>query len=348
MYPVGKPANGLIGGTEKYLHELACGLSKKHQVHVITPDLEAEEQRAATLWYWPPTHHPTKADVVIAFHNLADLDYDSDLLIFAPNGIGADTAGLEADVDAVATFSECHSDLIAKTTSIPREKCVLTGLGVDLAPYPLEDQSVPGRIYVANAPERGLWHVLDIFDLVKKEVPHATLHVGYDFDRSFEQHRWGQSALAEMFWEMKGRIENTPGIVNLGALSPEGVILQQIECAVHVWPSEPPNAGAQTWGLTQMECAAAGAALVLSDVESFGEVFREGAFVLPPVGRYYQAEERRIDAEDYADVVVKLMTDPKFYALQRRKAQRMAAKHTWRSCLARWNAMLERLTEGVE
>ena len=224
----------------------------------------------------------------------------------------------------------------------------LTGLGVDLAPYPLEDQSVPGRIYVANAPERGLWHVLDIFDLVKKEVPHATLHVGYDFDRSFEQHRWGQSALAEMLWECKQRIDCTPGIVNLGALSPEGVILQQIECQVHVWPSEPPNAGAQTHGLSQVEIAAAGAALVLSDVEAFGEIFREGATVLPVIGRYYQAAERRIEAEDYSDVVVKLMTDPKFYALQRRKAQRMAAKHTWRACIQRWNAMLERLSEGVE
>ena len=339
MYPLGKPATGLVGGTERYVHELAKGLSKKHTVHVVTPDLESEEQRGATLWYWPPSHHPTKADAVIAVHNLQDLHYDADLLIWAPNGVGGDTAELADDVDAVAVFAECHADLIEKTSGIPVEKCVLTGLGVDLDPYPLEDQSIPGRMYVANDPVRGLWHALDVFDLVKKEVPHASLHVGYDFDRQFEAHRWNQNALAEMMWECRDRL-STPGVVNLGALPPAGVLLQQIECQVHCWPSDPPNAGSQTWGLTQMECAAAGAALVLSDVESFGEVFREGATVLPTIGRYFSAEERRVEAGDYADAVIRLMTDPKHYARERKKAQRMAAKHTWKKCIERWERLL--------
>jgi glycosyltransferase involved in cell wall biosynthesis len=346
LYPLGKPAP-FYGGSEKMVHELAKGLAKKHTVHVITPDLEAEEQRGPTLWYWPPTHHPTKADAVVSVHGLNDLAYDADLLVWAPNGVGADTAGLEGDVDAVATFSEVHSDLIAQTTGIPREKCVLTGLGVDLDPYPLDDQSVPGRMYVANDPVRGLWHVLDVFDLVKKEIPEASLHVGYDFDRQFDTHRWHQNALAEMLWECRDRM-CTPGVVNLGALSPPEVILQQIECQVHCWPSDPPNAGSQTWGLLQAECAAAGCALVLSDVESFGEVFREGATVLPTIGHYFQANERRIDAQDYADIVIRLMKDPKLYAKQRRKAQKLAAKHTWSRCISRWNEMLCRLSETEE
>lgn len=350
MYPLGKPAAAgqLVGGTERYVQVLARGLAKKgHTVHVICSDLDAEEQRGPTEWWWPSTHHPTKADAVISVHNLADLEYDADLLILASNGIGADLAGLEEQVDAVATFSECHSNLIHDTTLIPIEKCVVTGLGVDLAPYPLEDQSVPGRMFVANDPARGLFHVLDIFDIVKREVPHATLHVGYDFDRQFDRYKWQSIAMAEMFWEMKARIDTTPGIINVGALSPEGVILEQIECQVHCWPSDPPNIGSQIHGITQMECAAAGCALVLSDIEAFPEVFENGATILPVIGRYYQGIERRIDASDYAEHIVTLMRDPKHYAKERKRAQKLAKRHTWDVCVAKWDAMLKHLSEEV-
>lgn len=335
------------GGTELYVDVLARGLSKQHEVHVITPDLDEPEQRGPTCWWWGPQAHPTKADAVIAVHNLQHLHCDADLLVLASNGIGADMAGLEDQVDAVAVFSECHADLLAKSCSIPKEKYVVTGLGIDTMLYPQDDQSVPGRLFVGNDPQRGLWHVLDIFDLVRKEVPGASLHVGYDFDRSFEQWKWSQTAMGEMMWECRERIDKGDGIVNRGALTTAKVILELIEQQVHVWPSDPPNVGSQIHGITQMESAAAGAALVLSDIEAFPEVFGDGAEILPVIGRYFSREERRVDAADYAEVVVRLMKDPRRYATMRKKAQRLAAKNQWKHVIARWMAMLDRLQSGV-
>jgi glycosyltransferase involved in cell wall biosynthesis len=339
LYPVGKP--GFSGGTEEYARVLARGLARRNTVHVITPDLDMEEQRGPTEWWWPPMGHPTAADVVVKFHDLTNLNYDCNVLVWASNGVGADLDGQEAAVDAVACFSQEHVDLLANSIpAIGRDKFHITGLGVDVQRYPKDDRSVPGRIFVSNDPVRGLWHVLDVFDCVRREVPGATLHVGYDFERQFESRKWAQNIIAERMWETRRRLCSTPGVVSLGALSPEQVTLEQIEAQVHVWPSDPPNLGSQIHGITQMECAAAGCVLVLSDIEAFPEVFKGGAIILPVIGKFFAGEDSRVSAQDYAGQVVRVMQDEEYRAKWRRKAQLLAAKHTWAKVVARWESML--------
>jgi glycosyltransferase involved in cell wall biosynthesis len=201
---------------------------------------------------------------------------------------------------------------------------------------------------VGNDPQRGLWHVLDVFDKLKVLVPHATLHVGYDFDRVFEAMRWQASAAAQMLWECKERMATTEGVTNLGALSRPDVIREQLECQVHVWPSDPPNVGSQIHGLTQMECAAAGAALVLSDIEAFPEVFGEAATLLPVPGTYVPSAERRLDAQDWAEAVAELMLDPDKWAEASKKSRALAEQHTWAKVLDNWETMFVTLANQLQ
>jgi glycosyltransferase involved in cell wall biosynthesis len=353
---------GFTGATENYLKILAAGLADKgHTVHVVCPDLERDEERGDRLHYWPSSYFPHAADVAVSFHNLAHVrDLDARAYVLASNGIGADLGPENAYAEAVdraACFSQNHVDLLTKSVPVLQDKCVVTGLGVDLREYclnvSLDDArryghdadriKNPGRIWVGNDPARGLWHVLDVFDLVKARVPHATLHVSYDFDRAFEARKWQQNALAELFWEMKRRLETTEGVVNLGALSPEQVVREQLEAQVHVWPSEPQNVGTQVHGISQLEAAAAGCALVLSDVEAFPEVFGEAATILPVPGTFVGDAERRIDAQDWADVVAELMTDPEKWAEESRKARALAEQHTWTACVDKWDEMIRGL-----
>jgi glycosyltransferase involved in cell wall biosynthesis len=361
LYPVGR--EGFTGATEQYARVLARGLAAKgHLVHVLTPDLDVEETRGGTEWWWPPAYHPHVADVAVSFHNLAHVrDLDARAYVLASNGIGADLGPegsyVEA-VDRVACFSQNHVDLLTRSVPALAGKCAITGLGVDLADYwgwppdglynderyvKTQRFKTAGRIWVGNDPARGLWHVLDVFDLVRAKVPHATLHVSYDFDRAFAARKWQQNALAEMFWEMKRRLGSTPGVVNLGALDNKNVIREQLEAQVHVWPSEPQNVGTQIHGISQLEAAAAGCALVLSDVEAFPEVFGEAATILPVPGTFYGEAERRIDAADWADVVAELMTDPEKWSEASRKARALAEKHTWQNVIEKWDAMIRDL-----
>lgn len=369
MYSLAK--EGFSGGSQTYIKAIIKGMVERgHTVHVIANDLEVDEQRGEREFWWPPTYHPQRFDVAIQqMHVRPDPPYDAPILVLMTSCVdpqmGPNHEWATA-VDAVPVFSEVHKSLLCKLRPIAPEKCYLTGLGVDLWEYdswridrdqiekgdrgymdPLDDFKIPGRMLYANDPARGLFNMLDIFDLVKKAVPEATLHVAYDFDRQFGYRCWEHSAMAEMLWDCKKRLTSTPGVTNLGGISRDAIIREELGCQVHCMPSDPPGVGTQTHGITQMECAAAGAALVLSDVEAFPEVFSEGATILPVIGRFVPDAERRTTAQDYADEVVRLMKDPDAWLEASRKARVLAEKNTWSAVCDRWDAMLTDLAAKV-
>lgn len=363
LYPVAR--EGFSGGTEGYVRALARGLADRgYETHVVAPDCEREERRGEVYW-WPPGWHPRSPDVLVAMHNLEyQHEYDAPTLVLGLNGVDpwmGDDNELMPTVDAFPCFSQCHIELLHQARGVPKERCHVTGLGVDTRDYATSKGEgtvngksyrwaklhtsckVPGRMLYANDPARGLWHVLDIFDHVRREVPDASLHVAYDFERQFSYHRWNANAVTEMLWECNRRIEATEGVRNVGALGREDLIREQLECHIHAMPSDPPNVGSQIHGLAQMELAAAGTPLVLSDIEAFPEVFGDGALILPLPGQYLPQLERRYDAQDWAEAVIQLMRDEDKWREASRKARALAERHTWDAVLDRWDAMLRSL-----
>jgi glycosyltransferase involved in cell wall biosynthesis len=291
-------------------------------------------------------------------HSLEFVDaYSADYLIMATNGIdpmlGPDHS-YASGVDAFPVFSEKHGELMRQfRPTITPEQCFVTGLGVDLEDYvpPMTKANplgqlvkVPGRLLYANDPARGLWHVLDIFDHLRRYDDKYTLHVAYDFDRQFEHHRWSATTIAEALWDCKKRLVSTEGVVDVGGLTKDELIKEQLECDVHVMPSDPPNAGSQIHGITQMECAAAGAALVLSDIEAFPEVFGQAATILPVVGTWLPKTERRYDAQDWAEAVHALAEDSDRLSVASAKARKLAEINTWDHVIERWQGMLTALS----
>ncbi len=357
------------GGTEQYLMKIIDGLSEKHEVHVVAPDLEFDERRGDQFW-WPANQHPYRADVVVMVQDLRNVvGYIAEHFVLCTTTtdpwLGDDGSWGER-LSVVPCMSQTHVDLLTSMRpSIAAEKCVITGLGVnvdelmqpgannlfgDATPADRRN-TVPGRMLYANDPTRGLWHTLQIFDKVRSQIPDATLHVAYDFDRQFEPHRWRQNDQAEAMWKCKDRIEQGNGVVNIGALTHDELIREQLECCVHVYPSDPTNTGSQTHGLTQMELAAAGVPLVLSDVESYPELFGECASILPLPGmlaaRSADGDLQRVTYDDWAAEVVAIMQDTDRWEQMSRKSRETASHHTWPNVIDRWEAMLAELKVGV-
>ncbi len=354
LYPVGLP--GFHGGTEQMVQRIAHELALRgHEVHVVTPDLPKEEQRGPTEWWWPAAWFPREADVLVCVHSTEFMnDYSAPLVVLATNGIDPYLGPKNehvGNVDAYPCFSQVHVDLLTSTRPVPKEKCFITGLGVDLDAPALP--KVPNRLFYSNDPARGLWHLLEVFRYVREAIPDAELRIGYDFDRQFEQHRWAANSLAEALWECRRRMETEPGIVNLGALSREEVVREMGEAYLHVHPSDPPNVGSQIHGMTQMEMAAAGVPLVLSDIEAFPEVFGEAAEILPLPGRMIPLEDatddgpefRRVDARDWADVVIDILRDRGRWEAMSAASRALAEKHTWDAVVDKWEAMLSGLVQ---
>jgi len=349
FYPLGKP--GFHGGTELYVQKLAHGLAGLgHTLHIITNDLEHEEQRGPTEWWWGAHNHPTHADVVMAVSTLETIsDLVAPVLVFLPNGIDPPLFGRGHMVDAVACFSQNHIDLMCRLRpELPAARCHITGLGVDLDEYPWPPAPfIPGRMLYANDPARGLLPTLNIFERVKTKVPEATLHITYDFDRQFAQHQWGARCMSEILWECKGRIEADDAIVSVGGLTHDRLVGEERACDVYAYPSDPPNTGSQIHGMAQIELAAAGAPLVLSDIEAFPEVFGAAAKLLPVVGSLRKqagpTDLERVDAQDWADVVIAIMRDDKTRQAMSKRSRALAEKHTWGHVVERFQTMLQGL-----
>lgn len=360
MYPLGK--EGFSGGSQVYIKAITAGLAHRgHEVHVITNDLKVDERREPNLWYWPPDYFPRTADVVVMqMHARGDPEYEAPLCILMTSCVDpwlGPNHQFAKSFDAIPVFSKIHKKLLCEQRPVDLAKCHVTGLGVHLKDYPLSplETATPYpwpqlkyRMFYANDPARGLFYVLDIFDIVRRKIPEATLHVAYNFDQQHEFRAWEHSLMAEFLWGCKRRIETTMGVVKLPPLSRQGVIREQLECQVHCMPSNPPAIGTQTHGITQLECAAAGAALVLSDVEAFPEIFGEAATILPVIGKFVADSEdgRRVDAADYAEVILELMLDPKKWQEASRKARTLAEKNTWDHVVDRWVQMIVGLTGG--
>lgn len=353
-YPLAR--EGFHGGTETMVKQITRGLAAKgHTVHVIANDLQHEEQRGPTEWWWPAGYHPTHADIVMAPASLETVgDLTAPLLVLMPNGIDPPLFGRESQIDGVACFSQCHIDLMAKVSPIPKEKCFITGLGVDLNEYhdfeidTANTRAFSGpRMLFANDPARGLLPMLDIFDRIREQMPDASLHISYDFDRQFAQHQWSARCMGEILWECKRRIETTDGVTSLGGLTHAEIVREQLESKIHVYPSDPPNTGSQIHGMTQLECAAAGVPLVLSDIEAFPEIFGECARLLPVIGslrgRTEEGEPARVDAADWADVAVEIMQDETKWREMSEASTALAAKHTWGQVVDNVDAMLTAL-----
>lgn len=364
--------SSFVGGTEQMAGKIAHGLGQRgHTVHVLANGLEHEERRGETEWWWGPNGHPTGGDFVFAVSSLETIgDLRAPLLVLLPNGIDPYLFGREDQITGVACFSQNHIDLMTKISPITRDKCFITGLGVDSEEYETPDYvyardvfsaevraeqrvgtsrggSVYGRMLWANDPARGLLPMLDIFDHVRAAIPEASLHITYDFDRQFAQHQWSARCMGEILWECKRRIESTPGVVSLGGLTHAEVVREQMECQVHVMPSDPPNTGSQIHGMTQIECAAAGVPLVLSDIEAFPELFGGIARLLPVVGsmrgRTIEGEPARVDAQDWADVVIEIMQDPVKWVEMSEASRTLARQHSWHAVIDRFEEMMSTL-----
>lgn len=355
MYPIG--GDGFTSGTVQMVRNIASGLAERgHMVHVICNDLQAEEQRGPNLWYWSVNAHPIVADVAVQLmHVTPETNYDADTLLLMTFGLDpylGPNGEFAQMIDGFPLLSAKHGELlrVARPT-VAEDKCFVTGLGVDLTEYTNTFQEhtewvstyykVPDRLLYANDPARGLLPLLDIFDRVRTKVPDATLHIAYDFDGNLERVKWEHSYRAQMLLECKRRIESTPGVVNLGALSRDDIVREQLECQVHAMPSTAERD--QLHGLTQLECAAAGAALVLSDVAAFPEVFGNGATILPQVGQYMPEYERRCTADDWAAVIVELMTDNDKWVAESKRARALAESMTWAKVIDRWEAMIKKI-----
>jgi glycosyltransferase involved in cell wall biosynthesis len=170
--------------------------------------------------------------------------------------LGVDVSPQVAErIDHVAVLSVFHAMALARFHTILFPKRLTIGNGIDPHRYDGIIEKVPMRFFYSSDPMRGLETLVDEWDKVRAQIPNAELNVACDFDLSAkiaEAHVGKAGAIRVK--QLRGRIQQTSGIVYHRRLNQGDLAKLQMSCVGWVYP---PNGFLETFCITALEAQAA-------------------------------------------------------------------------------------------
>jgi glycosyltransferase involved in cell wall biosynthesis len=247
--------------------------------------------------------------------------------------------GWEQHVDLVCPLSSVHArDLRSYPLSIADlvlPPFRLLPNGVDMDEFK-PGAKIPGRVIWASSPERGLHRLLEVWPLVRKAVPTATLDVFYDMHSLDNTPDPENQARARYIKAALPKLARQ-GVMVRGSTSRKGIASAMAQAEILAYPLESREL-VETFGCTVLEAMAAGCVPALCFDDAFEELWGEAALgVALPIGQHLP---------QYAATVVGLLKDDVWRGAVAARCREHAARYAW-SVLA---DKLERciLTRGAE
>ena len=262
------------GATELLLKYAARALQELgHRVDVVA--CEPEEHYVDGVYWWTPTNFPRTCDVLVAFDQLTGVkDFAYKRLLLPLTFSRPATAGLEEKVDRVLCLSQRNKELLLRNCpAFKPEQTIIFPPCVDLAEYAQPLEKIPGRLIWCNSPDRGLWHLMEMWPALKEAVPDISLSITYDLEGRLHQARWMHDGVAYRLWKVWEWAKSTPGVEAKGVLSRQELIQEQLKAQVFAYTCDPPERESMIHCISALECAAAGCILVMPRMEAFPEIF---------------------------------------------------------------------------
>lgn len=271
VYSVGRPVTFLNktfemqdnGGSEGSMIRYALEFAKLgHTVTIFTPKGKYDTLGGVK---WRPLEDATKTyDVAIA------LRFPNDLFTFParvkalyccdPEIPNLSSCVGKGQIDVAIVISKFQQTQFQLYHPIKRDRYLLSNAGVVYDDYQRQAEKVPGRFIYCSTPARGLLDLSGIWPMIKERVPDATLHVTGSFAL------WG---LPTDTPPAVGLLGDQDGVTYLGCVSRSRLIQEQLESQAMLLPGSPSSP--EMCCMAAMECAAAGNALVVTDVAALKE-----------------------------------------------------------------------------
>jgi glycosyltransferase involved in cell wall biosynthesis len=268
-----------IGGSETMAWEMARGLARLgHRVrHYGWCSPEQEKRYEGVYWLDSARYRDIKCDALIVSRYadgvqcVGGTKARARLLWVHDCYAGNMTPEHAGRYDRVLCLSEWHKqNVLLAHPFIDPERIVVTRNGIDLGMFDgvenLGDDALaltprnPLRAVYSSSPDRGLQTALELWPLIRAEVPEAELHVFYGFDGL----RKVQPALADA---LEAQAKVTPGVVLHGRVPPRELAREFMRSGVWFYPTW----FSETSCITAMQAQAAGLYVVTSPIAALNE-----------------------------------------------------------------------------
>lgn len=231
-------------------------------------------------------------------------------------------------VDAMFAISPYHARLVTRRFGVDPARIETVSLGVHGPDYRELPRKNPFQIIYCSVPHCGLGPLAEVFRLVRRQVPRATLVVTGDLTL------WGRDDPG--LTPHQPAFACLPGSDLRGKVGRSELVRLQKESVLHLYPC----LCNELFCLASLECQAAGTPTVAPAVAALPDVVADGVTgMLVP---YPATDPRGMRA--LADAAVGLLRDPARVARLAAEARRRAfGAYTWDAVAADWEGRFERI-----
>jgi len=237
--------------------------------------------------------------------------------------------------DYIAALSPWHKEfLLHQGLEMDVDEVVVFPNGVDITQYPEQLElglifgDAPQFVY-SSSPDRGLWHILEIWPQIRKDFPKATLKVGYGAKNWIGFNKWSHGRQGEMAVEIE-RLMKQPGIEDIGKVGQKQLARLQLEADAWLYPLDAMSA-TESGCITAVENAAAGNPIITTDCDCMATEF----------GRIGRVVGLPFDAAEYYEAVHDVLTDSVYYSDLARKGRQFAEGRDWSIIAAEWEKLFK-------
>lgn len=237
-------------------------------------------------------------------------------------------ADLHVDkVDLFFLLSPWHKQFfMSHHQGVPEAKIHITRDGVDLERFKEPLRRIKGRMIYSSSPDRGLETLLDCLPRIRKEVPHAEVHVFYGFYNwlKFSEMRNDQITIARIK-TLQARLKE-PGVVfrdRMGQRALAQEMLQAELCAFPTWFQE-------TFFISGTELMAAGVPIVTSDLAAIQTTVGDAGILIP--GDSFSQSYR----DRFVEECVLMLTAPSRWQKHHELGLERAKRFSWKGIADEW------------
>lgn len=233
--------------------------------------------------------------------------------------------------DYIATLSTWHSEfLLHSGLQVEPERLVVLPNGIDPQRYinarfkSLSDTAGEESFVYSSSPDRGLWHLLNMWPEIRKVFPNATLSVGYGFTTLMDHLKWTHARQGEMAVDIL-ELAKQPGVIDIGKIGQKELANLQMDATGYLYPCDP-LAPTETGCITVVENAAAGNPMILSDADCLKTEFGDISAMVP----------LPFTVSDWMEAFEAVFTDPELYTDLSVTGRNFAQTRGWKEIAQQW------------